>query len=68
MGWEAFGDLLQVVCSVQILKDFIGEAECTLGSIVGENGGKLEKSLQNKQFNKSRGKIIVTCEEVSDCK
>ncbi|XP_031566337.1 copine-8-like isoform X2 [Actinia tenebrosa] len=48
--------------------DFIGSAECTLGSIIGENGGRLEKALTNKDFNKSRGKIILTCEELSACK
>ncbi|XP_032242056.1 copine-8 isoform X2 [Nematostella vectensis] len=48
--------------------DFIGEIECTLGSIVGENGGQLEKALLNKQQSKPRGKIILRCEEVSQCK
>ncbi|KAK3736203.1 hypothetical protein QZH41_011890, partial [Actinostola sp. cb2023] len=38
--------------------DFIGETECTLGSIVGENGGRLEKLLLSKEHKKSRGKII----------
>lgn len=27
------------------LKDFLGAAECTLGSIVGEFGGRLQKPL-----------------------
>lgn len=49
-------------------QDFIGSAECTLGSIIGENGGRLEKQLTNKEVNKNRGKIILTCEELSECK
>jgi len=48
-------------------QDFIGATECTLGSIVGEFGGKLQKTLVNPKMKKP-GTIIVTAEELSDCK
>ncbi|KAK2571445.1 Copine-8 [Acropora cervicornis] len=47
--------------------DFQGAAECTLGSIVGEFGGRLQKPLINPKV-KNPGTIIVTAEEVFDCK
>lgn len=47
--------------------DFIGAAECTLGSIVGEFGGRLQKQLVNPKVKKP-GTIIVSAEELSDCK
>ncbi|XP_073229947.1 copine-8-like isoform X2 [Porites lutea] len=47
--------------------DFIGSMECTLGSIVGEFGGRLQKSLVNPKIKRT-GTMIVTAEELSDCK
>jgi len=39
------------------IKDFIGAVECTLGSVVGEFGGRLQKPLINSKINKP-GTII----------
>ncbi|XP_046841250.1 copine-9-like [Xenia sp. Carnegie-2017] len=47
--------------------DFIGRLDITLGSIIGEHGGRLEAKLENKETSKC-GSIILTVEEVSECK
>jgi len=47
--------------------DFIGYHECTLGSILGENGGRFESKLSNPKYANC-GSIIVTAEEVQSCK
>ncbi|CAH3027275.1 unnamed protein product [Porites evermanni] len=47
--------------------DYIGAMECNLGSIVGEFGGRLQKPLVNPKIKKP-GTIIVSAEEISDCK
>ncbi|XP_078342842.1 copine-8-like isoform X2 [Oculina patagonica] len=47
--------------------DFLGAAECTLGSVVGEFGGRLQKQLVNAKLKKP-GTLIVSAEELSDCK
>ncbi|XP_071960515.1 copine-8-like isoform X2 [Antedon mediterranea] len=46
--------------------DFIGSAQCTLGQIVGSQGGKLVQDLRKQQ--KKYGTIIITYEELSSCK
>ncbi|XP_068758761.1 copine-8-like isoform X2 [Montipora capricornis] len=48
-------------------QDFQGAVECTLGSVVGEFGGRLQKPLVNPKVAKP-GTLIVTAEELSDCK
>ncbi|XP_065066720.1 copine-8-like isoform X1 [Rhopilema esculentum] len=47
--------------------DFIGHAECTLGSIFGESGGRLQTKLNNPKHAKC-GFIIVSAEELRSCK
>ncbi|KAJ8047872.1 Copine-8 [Holothuria leucospilota] len=44
--------------------DFLGSLETTLGEILGSMNNRLEKPLVNGKG----GKIILTAEEVSDCK
>ncbi|XP_072026365.1 copine-8-like isoform X2 [Amphiura filiformis] len=46
--------------------DFLGRGETTLGEILGSANNKLEKSLTGS--SKDCGKIILSAEEVSDCK
>ncbi|XP_071816097.1 copine-8-like isoform X1 [Apostichopus japonicus] len=44
--------------------DFLGSLECTLGEILGSMNNRLEKPLVKGKG----GQIILTAEEVSDCK
>lgn len=47
--------------------DFIGRLDITLGSIIGEHGGRYEGKLENKELPRC-GSILITVEEVSDCR
>ena len=47
--------------------DFIGSAECTVGSILGEGGGRYQKQLLTTS-GKPAGLIIISAEELSSCK
>eukprot|EP00794_Sanderia_malayensis_P019198 gene19198-21120_t len=47
--------------------DFLGRAEATLGSIMGENCGKFEMELKCEGIKYS-GKILINAEEMSTCK
>uniref|UniRef100_A0A4W4G6T9 C2 domain-containing protein n=1 Tax=Electrophorus electricus TaxID=8005 RepID=A0A4W4G6T9_ELEEL len=49
------------------LKDFLGQASCTLGEIVGSMGSRLEKPLGGIPGKKC-GTIIVKAEELSNCR
>eukprot|EP00057_Strongylocentrotus_purpuratus_P033319 XP_790964.2 PREDICTED: copine-8 [Strongylocentrotus purpuratus] len=53
--------------SVLDAHDFLGRLETTLGEVLGSMNNRLEKDLKDND-NKSCGKIIITAEEVSDCK
>ncbi|XP_077983033.1 copine-8-like [Glandiceps talaboti] len=46
--------------------DFLGRLECNLGEILGAPNQRLERPLKGPSRNS--GKIIVSAEEVSDCK
>ncbi|CAG9334743.1 unnamed protein product [Blepharisma stoltei] len=45
--------------------NFIGEAECSLGEIIGSQGQQLIKTLKLPGKHESRGNIILRTEEVS---
>ncbi|XP_042191673.1 copine-8 isoform X1 [Callorhinchus milii] len=47
--------------------DFLGQAFCTLGEIVGSQGSRLEKPLVGIPGKKC-GAIILTAEELSNCR
>ncbi|KAB0360648.1 hypothetical protein FD754_004804, partial [Muntiacus muntjak] len=47
--------------------DFLGQAFCTLGEIVGSPGSRLEKSLTGVPGKKC-GTIILSAEELSNCR
>eukprot|EP00794_Sanderia_malayensis_P019197 gene19197-21119_t len=47
--------------------DFLGRAETTLGSIMGENCGKFEMELKSPEVRDS-GRLLITAEEMSTCK
>ncbi|XP_043092656.1 copine-8 isoform X2 [Puntigrus tetrazona] len=47
--------------------DFLGQACCTLGEVVGSLGGRMEKSLGGIPGKKC-GTIIVKAEELSNCR
>ncbi|XP_038067467.1 copine-8-like isoform X1 [Patiria miniata] len=46
--------------------DFLGKIETTLGEVLGSSNNRLEKPLDGA--GKKAGKIIISAEEVSDCK
>uniref|UniRef100_A0A674PKU1 Copine VIII n=1 Tax=Takifugu rubripes TaxID=31033 RepID=A0A674PKU1_TAKRU len=56
-----------VFASLLCLQDFLGQAFCTLGEIVGSLGGRLEKPLIGIPGKKC-GTIIVRAEELSNCR
>ena len=45
---------------------FIGRAECSLGSIVGQHSGRRELNLEGKS-GKEGGKIVLSAELLRDC-
>ncbi|XP_054911376.1 copine-8 isoform X3 [Poeciliopsis prolifica] len=47
--------------------DFLGQAYCTLGEVVGSQGSRLEKPLGGIQGKKC-GTIIVKAEELNNCR
>ncbi|KAJ0012504.1 hypothetical protein NQD34_016838 [Periophthalmus magnuspinnatus] len=47
--------------------DFLGQAQCTLGEVVGSLGSRLEKSLGGISGKKC-GTIIVKAEELNNCR
>ncbi|XP_059181626.1 copine-8 [Centropristis striata] len=47
--------------------DFLGQAHCTLGEVVGSLGSRLEKALGGIQGKKC-GTIIVKAEELNNCR
>ncbi|CAO2608709.1 Cpne5 [Lemmus lemmus] len=47
--------------------DFLGQAFCTLGEIVGSSGSRLEKPLTGVPGKKC-GSIILSAEELSNCR
>ncbi|XP_008314134.1 copine-8 [Cynoglossus semilaevis] len=47
--------------------DFLGQAQCTLGEVVGSLGGRLEKALGGIPGKKC-GTIIVKAEELNNCR
>lgn len=47
-------------------RDFIGEADCTLGEIIGAQGQQTIKTLKSSQSSKSTGNIILRCEQVTE--
>ncbi|XP_067283224.1 copine-8 isoform X1 [Pseudorasbora parva] len=47
--------------------DFLGQAFCTLGEVVGSQGSRLEKDLGGIPGKKC-GKIIVKAEELNNCR
>ncbi|XP_061570322.1 copine-8 [Cololabis saira] len=47
--------------------DFLGQAQCTLGEVVGSLGSRLEKPLGGIQGKKC-GTIIVKAEELNNCR
>ncbi|XP_012778263.2 copine-8 isoform X2 [Maylandia zebra] len=62
-------DLYDLDCKSDNLSrhDFLGQAFCTLGEIVGSLGSRLEKPLTGIPGKKC-GTIIVRAEEVSNCR
>ncbi|XP_063053858.1 copine-8 [Engraulis encrasicolus] len=48
-------------------KDFLGQAYCTLGEVVGSLGSRMERPLMGIP-GKNCGTIIVTAEELSNCR
>ncbi|XP_033110613.1 copine-8-like [Anneissia japonica] len=46
--------------------DFLGSLDCTLGEILGSSGNKIKKPLVG--VSKKGGEIIISAEEVSECK
>ncbi|TNN00141.1 hypothetical protein fugu_011387 [Takifugu bimaculatus] len=62
-------DLYDLDCKSDNLSkhDFLGQAFCTLGEIVGSLGGRLEKPLIGIPGKKC-GTIIVRAEELSNCR
>ena len=48
--------------------DFLGSMECSLGSLVGECGGRYEKELVTKDGKPQRGRMLISAEEVADSK
>jgi Copine/C2 domain len=46
--------------------NFIGEAECVLGEIIGSKGQQVIKTLKSSQSSKSTGNLILRCEKVND--
>uniref|UniRef100_A0A8C6KZP4 Copine 8 n=1 Tax=Nothobranchius furzeri TaxID=105023 RepID=A0A8C6KZP4_NOTFU len=62
-------DLFILFCvgSPPISQDFLGQACCTLGEVVGSVGSRLEKPLGGIQGKKC-GTIIVKAEELNNCR
>ena len=46
--------------------DFIGEAQCTLGEIIGSKGQQLIRTIKPNPNAKSTGNIILRCEQVNE--
>uniref|UniRef100_A0A8C1YJI0 Copine 8 n=1 Tax=Cyprinus carpio TaxID=7962 RepID=A0A8C1YJI0_CYPCA len=51
----------------KIGRDFLGQACCTLGEVVGSLGGRMEKALGGIPGKKC-GTIVVKAEELSNCR
>ncbi|CAO2608710.1 Cpne5 [Lemmus lemmus] len=58
---------LTLVSSAPGMQDFLGQAFCTLGEIVGSSGSRLEKPLTGVPGKKC-GSIILSAEELSNCR
>lgn len=54
-------------CNISKHKDFLGQAFCTLGEVIGSPRSRLEKSLTGIPGKKC-GTIILSAEELSNCR
>nr|XP_033782253.1 copine-9 isoform X5 [Geotrypetes seraphini] len=54
-------------CNISKHKDFLGQAFCTLGEVIGSPRSRLEKPLTGIPGKKC-GAIILTAEELSNCR
>uniref|UniRef100_A0A3Q2Z3B2 Copine VIII n=1 Tax=Hippocampus comes TaxID=109280 RepID=A0A3Q2Z3B2_HIPCM len=62
-----FYDMLIMFWFSLPMQDFLGQAFCTLGEIVGSLGSRLEKALMGIPGKKC-GTLIVRAEELSNCR
>ncbi|XP_053325492.1 copine-9 [Spea bombifrons] len=54
-------------CNISKHKDFLGQAFCTLGEVIGSQRSRLEKPLSGIPGKKC-GTIILSAEELSNCR